>query len=201
MKKVEIITKYQRLKDYTLWYYFRYYPSIWKLKFKLRQKTQNNEELIEKLFDEIGNLFIDKPIIETKIQNYIFRNKNKNYIITQLISKQFKREEVLEIFHNLTDQNESLLSQDYIYKKVVQLKNKNKSIQYIKNKLIEQPEDKILVENVINNVFQDNWENNQIQNEIEKLSHKNLEQQKLIQKLIQKWFQYADIIKNINNEN
>lgn len=199
MKKVEIITKYQRLKDYTLWYYFRYYPSIWKLKFKLRQKTQNNEELIEKLFDDIWHLFIDKPIIESKIQNYIFRNKNKNYIITQLISKQFKREEVIEIFHNLTEENKSLLTSEFIYKKVVQLKNKNKSIQYIKNKLIEQPEDKILVEKIIYDVFNETWEKEQIKSEIEKLKNKNLEQQKIIQKLIQKWFQYNDIKNIINN--
>lgn len=199
MKKVEIITKYQRLKDYTLWYYFRYYPSIWKLKFKLRQKTQNNEELIEKLFNDIWHLFIDKPIIESKIQNYIFRNKNKNYIITQLISKQFKREEVIEIFHNLTEENKSLLTSEFIYKKVVQLKNKNKSIQYIKNKLIEQPEDKILVEKIIYEIFNETWEKEQIKSEIEKLKNKNLEQQKIIQKLIQKWFQYNDIKNIINN--
>lgn len=199
MKKNEIITKYQRLKDYTLWYYFRYYPSIWKLKFKLRQKTQNNEDLISKLFEDIGNLFIDKPIIESKIQNYLFRNKNKNYIITQLIAKQFKREDVLEIFHNLTTDNKSLLSQDYVYKKIVQLKNKNKSIQYIKNKLIEQPEDKDLVENIINEIFKEEWENSQIKKEIEKLNHKNLEQQKLIQKLLQKWFRYSDIKNSLNN--
>lgn len=199
MKKVEIITKYQRLKDYTLWYYFRYYPSIWKLKFKLRQKTQNNEELIEKLFNDIWHLFIDKPIIESKIQNYIFRNKNKNYIITQLISKQFKREEVIEIFHNVTEENKSLLTSEFIYKKVVQLKNKNKSIQYIKNKLIEQPEDKILVEKIIYEIFNETWEKEQIKYEIEKLKNKNLEQQKIIQKLIQKWFQYNDIKNIINN--
>lgn len=199
MKKNEIITKYQRLKDYTLWYYFRYYPSIWKLKFKLRQKTQNNEDLISKLFEDIGNLFNDKPIIESKIQNYLFRNKNKNYIITQLIAKQFKREDVLEIFHNLTTDNKSLLSQDYVYKKIVQLKNKNKSIQYIKNKLIEQPEDKDLIENIINEIFKEEWENSQIKKEIEKLNHKNLEQQKIIQKLLQKWFRYSDIKNSLNN--
>lgn len=199
MKKNEIITKYQRLKDYTLWYYFRYYPSIWKLKFKLRQKTQNNEDLISKLFEDIGNLFIDKPVIESKIQNYLFRNKNKNYIITQLIAKQFKREEVLEIFYNLTTRDKSLLSHDYVYKKVVQLKNKNKSIQYIKNKLIEQPEDKDLVESTINEIFKEKWENRQIKKEIEKLSHKNLEQQKIIQKLLQKWFRYDDIKNSLNN--
>jgi hypothetical protein len=53
MKKKEIITQYQRGKDYTLWYYFRYYPSINKLKRKLREKTLNNHELIEKIFDEV----------------------------------------------------------------------------------------------------------------------------------------------------
>jgi hypothetical protein len=43
-----------------------------------------------------------------------------------------------------------------LYKKIIQLKNKNKSIQYIKNKLIEQPEDKIIVEKIINEIYTDN---------------------------------------------
>ena len=48
----EIITKYQRGKDYTLWYYFRYFPSVNRLKEKLNEKTQNNTELVDKIFNE-----------------------------------------------------------------------------------------------------------------------------------------------------
>lgn len=201
MKKPEVITKYQRLKDYTLWYYFRYYPSIWKMKFKLMQKTLKNEEMIEQLFQDIWHLFDDKPVIESKIQSYLFRNKNKNYIISQLISKQFKREEVLTLLEKFTTEWKSVLSEDFIYKKILQLKNKNKSKNYIKYKLIEQPEDKQKVENILSEIYSDQWEENEISAEIDKLKYKNLEQAKLIQKLLQKWFQYWDIIKNINNMN
>ncbi len=201
MKKPEVITKYQRLKDYTLWYYFRYYPSIGKMRFKLMQKTLKNEEMIDDLFKDIWHLFDDIPVIESKIQNYLFRNKNKNYITTQLISKQFKRENILNILNKYTIEWESVLSEDFIYKKILLLKNKNKSQNYIKNKLIEQPEDKQKVENILLEIYWETWEDEEISAEIEKLKYKNLEQQKLIQKLLQKWFKYWDIIKNINNMN
>ena len=201
MKKPEVITKYQRLKDYTLWYYFRYYPSIGKMRFKLMQKTLKNEEMVDQLFKDIWHLFDDIPVIESKVQNYLFRNKNKNYITTQLISKQFKREVVINILEKYTTQWESVLSDDFIYKKILLLKNKNKSQNYIKNKLIEQPEDKQKVENILLEIYWEIWEDNEIIAEIEKLKYKNLEQAKLIQKLLQKWFKYWDVIRNINNMN
>ena len=201
MKKPEVITKYQRLKDYTLWYYFRYYPSIGKMRFKLMQKTLKNEEMVDQLFKDIWQLFDDIPVIESKVQNYLFRNKNKNYITTQLISKQFKREVVINILEKYTTQWESVLSDDFIYKKILLLKNKNKSQNYIKNKLIEQPEDKQKVENILLEIYWEIWEDNEIIAEIEKLKYKNLEQAKLIQKLLQKWFKYWDVIRNINNMN
>ncbi len=165
------------------------------------QKTLKNEEMIEQLFQDIWHLFDDKPVIESKIQSYLFRNKNKNYIISQLISKQFKREEVLTLLEKFTTEWKSVLSEEFIYKKILQLKNKNKSKNYIKNKLIEQPEDKQKVENILSEIYSDQWEENEISAEIDKLKYKNLEQPKLIQKLLQKWFQYWDIIKNINNMN
>lgn len=165
------------------------------------QKTLKNEEMVDQLFKDIWHLFDDIPVIESKVQNYLFRNKNKNYITTQLILKQFKREEVINILEKYTTQWESVLSEDFIYKKILLLKNKNKSQNYIKNKLIEQPEDKQKVENILLEIYWETWEDNEIIAEIEKLDYKNLEQAKLIQKLLQKWFQYWDIIKNINNMN
>jgi hypothetical protein len=49
----EIITKYQRCKDYALWYYFRYYPSINRLRSKLNEKTLHNQELVNKVFEDV----------------------------------------------------------------------------------------------------------------------------------------------------
>lgn len=198
-KKPEVITTYQRLKDYTIWYYFRYFPSVWKLRFKLSVKTQKNNELIDQLFWEIGHLFDDKPILESKIQNYIFRNKNKNYIITQLISKQFNRKDIFNLLDKYTIEGESMLDSDFIERKILILKNKNKSRSYIKNKLIEQPEDRQLVENILNEIFWEEWDIQAIENEFNKLSNKNLEQQKIIQKLLQKWFNYWEIMNYIKN--
>lgn len=190
MKKKEIITQYQRGKDYTLWYYFRYYPSISKLKRKLREKTLNNHELIEKIFDEVWHLFNDLPVLESKIENLLFRNKNIKYIKTNLLQKEFNKEDIEKILENFTTPWESVLNEIFLYKKIIQLKNKNKSIQYIKNKLIEQPEDKIIVEKIINEIYTDDWEDEVIKKEYEKLLDKNFEQQKIIQKLLQKWFNY-----------
>lgn len=190
MKKKEIITQYQRGKDYTLWYYFRYYPSINKLKRKLREKTLNNHELIEKIFDEVWHLFNDLPVLESKIENLLFRNKNIKYIKTNLLQKEFNKEDIEKILESFTTPWESVLNENFLYKKIIQLKNKNKSIQYIKNKLIEQPEDKIIVEKIINEIYTDNWEDEVIKKEYEKLLDKNFEQQKIIQKLLQKWFNY-----------
>lgn len=189
----EIITKYQRCKDYALWYYFRYYPSIDKLKSKLHEKTINNYELVEEVFEKVWHLFDDTPVLESKIQNLLFRNKNKNYIKTNLRQKLFNIDEIQEILDNFTIEGESVLDTFFVRKKIEQFKFKNKSITYIKNKLIEQPEDKELVNNLILEIYGEEGESNELQNEYEKLLNKNIDKQKIIQKLLQKWFQYWNI--------
>jgi hypothetical protein len=76
----ELITNYQRLKDYALWYYFRYYPSNKKLEDKLLEKTDKNQELVTIVIDDINHLFQEDEIIISRIKNFLFRNKNLNYI-------------------------------------------------------------------------------------------------------------------------
>ena len=63
----EIITKYERLKSYSLWYYFRYYPSNKKLENKLLEKTENNIDLVNIVIWDIEHLFIEDEIINLKI--------------------------------------------------------------------------------------------------------------------------------------
>lgn len=189
----EIITKYQRCKDYALWYYFRYYPSINRLKSKLNEKTLHNQELVDKVFEDIWNLFDDIPVLESRVQNFLFRNKNKNYIKTNLRQKLFNIEDIQEILDKFTTQGESVLDEYFVRKKIEQLRFKNKSITYIKNKLIEQPEDKEIVNNLILEIYWEEGEYKEIKNELEKLTNKNIDKQKIIQKLLQKWFQYWEI--------
>ena len=194
-KREEIITKPQRLKDYALWYYFRYYPSKNKLKNKLILKTKNNLELVEEVYKTIERLFDDIPILENKIQTYIFKNKNKQYILNNLLAKGFNKEDIFIVLKKYTQEWESLLDKNYLIKKIEQLKNKWKSINYIKNKFIEQSEDREIVAQCINIVFWEDWESDILKNEIEKLKCKNLEQSKIIQKLLSKWFSYSSIKK------
>lgn len=194
MKK-EIITTLQRGKDYSLWYYFRYYPSINRLKEKLNEKTNKNQDLINKILNEVWHLFNDINVLESKVQNFLFRNKNKKYIITNLLQKKFIKSDIEKILNQFTTQWESLLSENFIEKKIYQFIQKNKSKQYIRNKLIEQPEDKELVESILNNIFNEDNEISSIKKELEKLNNKNLDHQKIIQRLLSKWFRYDDIKK------
>lgn len=191
----EIITKHQRGKDYSLWYYFRYYPSINRLKEKLKEKTQNNTVLIENIFKEIWHLFNDLEVLDSKVQNLLFRNKNKRYIITNLTQKKFNKDDIYNTLNKYTIEWESLLNENFIERKVLQLISKNKSKQYIRNKLIEQPEDKQIVEKVLSEQFDNDIENNSLLNEISKLSNKKIDHRKIIQRLLSKWFRYDDIKK------
>jgi hypothetical protein len=83
----------------------------------------------------------------------LFRNKNKNYIKTNLRQKLFNIDEIQDILNKFTIEGESVLDQYFVRKKIEQLRFKNKSINYIKNKLIEQPEDKELVNNLILEIY------------------------------------------------
>lgn len=191
----EIITKYQRGKDYTLWYYFRYFPSVNRLKEKLNEKTQNNTELVDKIFNENWNLFNDLDVLDSKVQNLLFRNKNKNYIITNLLQKKFIKEDIINTLEKYTEIGKSILTENFIERKILQLKQKNKSQQYIRNKLIEQPEDKEIVEKIISEIYKEESDNKALLFEYTKLVNKNLDQQKIIQRLLSKWFRYDDIKK------
>ena len=83
---------YQRLKDYALWYYFRYYPSNARLLQKLREKgTQKDATQVLK---EVQHLTQEDEIIRAKIDNYIFRNKNYRYIRQKMREKLFPTEKI-----------------------------------------------------------------------------------------------------------
>ena len=189
-------TKYEVLKNYALWYYFRYYPSNKKLLSKLILKSQD-EKLSQKVFEDIAYLTTEKDICLSKIQNYIFRNKNINYIKSKLISSWFKKEMIIDLLEKYYDiNNKSILDKAFLQREIKRLKNKNKSINYIKNKLIEQKLDKEKIDEVVDEIFELKWETENIKKEYEKLKNK-YDTKKIIQKLIMKWFKYDDIKKSI----
>ena len=60
--------------------------------------------------------------------------------------------------------------------------------------MIERPEDREMIEKIIDDIFYDGEDEN-LKKEFEKLQHKGVEKQKIIQKLLQKGFQYNSIKK------
>jgi hypothetical protein len=50
MSKREVVYDFQRLRDYALWYYFRYFPSNKRLQIKLQEKSRHEPELAPKVF-------------------------------------------------------------------------------------------------------------------------------------------------------
>ena len=53
---------FDTLKNYALWYYFRYFPSRKKLLEKLKEKSQDRE-ISEKVFENISHLFQEESVI------------------------------------------------------------------------------------------------------------------------------------------
>ena len=124
--------------------------------------------------------------MDSKVQNLLFRNKNKNYIITNLLQKKFIKEDIINTLEKYTEIGKSILTENFIERKILQLKQKNKSQQYIRNKLIEQPEDKEIVEKIISEIYKEESDNKALLFEYTKLVNKNLDQQKIIQRLLSK---------------
>ncbi len=185
---------FDTLKNYALWYYFRYFPSRKKLLEKLKEKSQDRE-ISEKVFENISHLFQEESVIWDKIRLYLLRNKNLKYITGKLLEKWFEKDMVQEILeNNFLPEGESLLNEKSLFIKIENYKNAGKSIQYVKQKLIERPEDREMIEKIIDDIFYDGEDEN-LKKEFEKLQHKGVEKQKIIQKLLQKGFQYNSIKK------
>jgi len=183
---------YTRLKDYALWYYFRYYPSDNKLISKLKEKSDSDIAL--NVYSDIKHLLNEREIIITKIRNYLFKNKNLNYIKQKLFEKMFSKELVESILDELfLEEDTSLLNEKSLYRYIYNYKEKWKSISYIRNKFIERKEDKEIVEKVIFEVFWDSWDISWLKKEYEKIKWK-YEKHKTIEKLLRKWFRYWDIL-------
>lgn len=119
----------QRLKDYALWYYFRYYPSNNRLLQKLREKgsTENTEQV----FKDILHLMQEDEIIKAKIDNYIFRNKNYRYIRQKMREKLFNSEKVESYLEKYINSGESILDENFLRKKIENYISKGKSRYYI----------------------------------------------------------------------
>jgi SOS response regulatory protein OraA/RecX len=102
-----------------------------------------------------------------------------------------------EIEYILNEKLKNIIQEkNVIESKIRSYQNKNKSKQYIKQKLFERQEKKELIEKILAEAFVD-WELENLQKEFEKIQWK-YDRQKIIEKLIRKWFRYDDILKIIN---
>ena len=195
----------QKIVDYAIWYYLRYYPSVKKMRRKLIEKFGPDsekwkkywgidDEYIDNLFEnKLQNIVQEYEVCRAKIASYKQKNKNVNYIRSNLSQKLFDRDMIDEILETEYEISENtILWQDKLRKKVLQLQKKGKSILSVKMALIERPQDKELVEWLIDEVFAE-WEFENLKKVYEKLLDKKLEKQKIIQRLMGKWFKYDDI--------
>lgn len=196
----------QKIIDYAIWYYLRYYPSTKKLSQKLEEKFGCNSQkwkiygwIQEKeiqfiLKEKLKNIIQEHEVCRSKINNLIQKNKNIIYIKNNLRQKLFDWDMVEEILQqDFQSQEYSLLIPEKVEKKIGELKRKWKSILYIKNKLIERELDKELVENLIFQFFP-NWDFENLQVQYQKIQWK-YGKQKSVEVLMRKWFNYWDIKK------
>ena len=213
----------QKIVDYAIWYYLRYFPSINKLKQKLNEKFWPNSEKGKKywwifeddieyiIFDKMWSILCEKQIITSKINNYINKWKNTFYIKSKLYEKWFIKSEYEEILNNeFNIEKASILNYEKVYKQINTLYKKNKSKNYIRNKFVENSFDAELVDSILSEFFEE-WNNENLIYELEKILRKlqgakdpcwnseyieNLDfkqKQKIIQKLLSKWFWYWEI--------
>lgn len=195
----------QKIVDYAIWYYLKYFPSKKSLEKKLFEKFWPNsekwkvywwiweEEIDFILNQKMSSIIFEEEVAKSKIRNYIEKNKNFSYIKTKMFQKYFDKELVLRILREEYNfENETLLNEEKLKKQIILLKQKGKSKNYIKNKFLERSQDKDLVENILSEVFCD-WELENLKKEYEKIKNKWFDKQKIFQKLFSKWFNYEDI--------
>jgi SOS response regulatory protein OraA/RecX len=100
MKKIS-----QKIIDYAIWYYLRYYPSPNKLKQKLKDKFWPDSEKGKKygwinekqinfiISEKLKNIIQEDEVIKAKIRNYKDKQKSKKYIL----QKMFQRQENMDL--------------------------------------------------------------------------------------------------------
>lgn len=99
----------QKIIDYAIWYYLRYYPSVFKLKLKLKEKfwpeSENgkkywwiSEEQINYIIEErLKNIIQEDEVIKSKIRVFKERGKSKLYIRNKLFER-FEPKELIELY-------------------------------------------------------------------------------------------------------
>ncbi len=201
----------QRIIDYAIWYYLRYYPSQEKLRRKLEEKFWVNSENAKKywgifekeinfiLEEKLKNIIQEKKVCFAKINSLINKWKNINYIKNNLRQKLFEKDLIENILiQDFEVWEKSILNFDKIFKQIETLKNKGKSKNYIKQKFIENNFDKEKIENFLEEIFDENDEKEQVKILLEKYNfNKNLdykEKQKNLEKIVRKGYSFSLVL-------
>jgi len=94
----------QKIIDYAIWYYLRYYPSPRKLREKLKEKFWpdsekgqkywwiNDDEIEFIIIEKLKNIIQEDEVIQSKIRSYINKWKSKLYIKQKLFERKENRE-------------------------------------------------------------------------------------------------------------
>lgn len=102
----------QRIVDYAIWYYLKYYPSPKKLAFKLKQKFwpesekgqkywwMNEDEINFIISEKLRNIIQEEEVVQSKIRSYINKGKSKLYIKQKL----FERQESKDLIEKYTQE-------------------------------------------------------------------------------------------------
>ncbi len=202
-----IISNFQALKTYGYNYYTAYIPSINKLREKLLEKSQN-EEVTQQVLSELILYVDEQKNIHNYIRYYRERNKNLAYIKQKLTEKKFKKSDIESIIsEDILNSWESILSKEYILKRITELKEKGKSKNAIRQKLIERKEDREGVEWCLQEIFWDEDTTEALKKALSKIlkwkEFKNLskeEKRKTIQKLLMRGFEYGKVKDYLSKE-
>ena len=156
----------QKIIDYAIWYYLRYYPSPNKLKLKLKMKFWPDSE---------------------KGKKYGWINEEEiNYILNEKLRNIIQEEEV--ILSKIRVLKEKWKSKLYIKQKLFErMENKDLIEKYLEEAFFEWELDLVKIEydKIINRTkWLWIWKNNEFTYE---------EKQKIIEKLMRKGFKYDDI--------
>ncbi len=160
------------------------------------EKTDNNTALVDQIYTELEHLFDENSVIDSKIRLYRGKNKNIFYIQNKLREKKFNTDIIDQKMQILKDSEASLLSTDFIARKIQEYIWKHKSRQYIYSKLVERTQDKYEVEKILSEAYTIEIEQEIVAYKIWIL-HNKYNTQKIIEKLMRDGFSYNLIKKCI----
>ena len=192
-KTIERLQDPWKLREYAIFYYTKYFPSTEKLRRKLLEKNKD-KELVNTIIEGLWSLINETTLLENKILNLLSIGKNYNYIKNSLIQKWFKKDEIIELLEKNTKEDVSLLSYNKVKNKIISLVKSGKSMQYIKQKFVENDNDQKLIDDILSELYEEeDPELTIIENLVKEYYEKWMDKNKIIQKLSLKWFKYNKI--------